>query len=254
VSATLQGRRVLLTRSREDNRAWSQDLAERGLAPVALACVATETRPEAAPELSRELAACDWLVVCSRRAVQAVKELHPAALPARVRVACVGPATAVEANLTFGRAEKLAPLGTGRSLGAELAATLPRSARVLVAAALEGRVDVEDVLRPAGVDVHRVAVYRTRPVRRDGPPLLLDALALDAVFLASPSAVRGLLNQALPPSRAAFVTLGPSTTEGARAAGLTVHAEARERSLDGLLAALQQHLESAESHHDQGRK
>ena len=247
MSAALEGRRVLLTRSREDNRAWSEELFARGLAPLELACLTAATRPEAAEELARELPSCDWLVLPSRRAVQALKELHPAGLPPAVRVACVGPSTAVEAQLAFGRAEKLAPHGTGHSLGVELAASLPRSARVLVAGALEGRVDVEDVLRPAGIDVRRVAVYRTLPAPRAAALLRLDDLALDAVFLASPSAVRGLLNQALPPRRAAIVTLGPSTSEAARAAGLAVHAEAQSRDLDGLLAALQQHLASTRS-------
>jgi len=239
----LRGRRVLLTRSHEDNQRWAEALSARGILPVVLTCLATEPRPEAAEELARELALCDWLALASRRAAQAAALLLPGGLPKRLRVACVGTATAAEARAVFGRADLVAALGTGAALGAELAAARPRPARVLVAAALEGRRDVEDALEAAGIEARRVAVYRTQPTEPAEERLELGALALDAIFLASPSAVRGLLNQALPPAGVPIVTLGPSTSEAARAAGLSVRAEARTRGLEGLLAALHEHLD-----------
>jgi len=247
----LEGKRVLLTRSVEDNRAWSALLHERGAVPLVLACIRTTPSVEAAEQLVRELGRADWLALSSRRAVDAITGRDagrkPVPLPERVRVACVGPATAAAALEAFGRVDKVAPLGTGRSLGAELAATLPRSARVVVAAAQEGRVDVEDVLRPAGIDVRRIAVYRTEPVdpvKNGAPPLRIADLAPDAIFLASPSAVRGLLNQALVPPGADVITLGPTTTAAARDVGLEVRAEAKTRGLDGLCDAYAALLEA----------
>ncbi|MEM7310533.1 MAG: uroporphyrinogen-III synthase [Planctomycetota bacterium] len=238
--------RVLLTRSHDDNRTWAELLRTRGFEPITLGCIQTSPLPEAADALANDLDWCDWLTLSSRRAVRAVEGLFPGELPARIQVACVGPATAAEAKRVFGHVDRVAPDGTGRSLGVELAAALPRSARVLVAAAQEGRVDIEDVLRPAGIDVRRVAVYRTSPMEHGGAPLRLADLALDAVFLASPSAVRGLLNQTSVPGEVAVVALGPTTAEAARRAGLTVHAEAKTRGLDGLVEALGRHLQTKE--------
>ena len=210
---------------------------------MTLSCLETAPLPNAAEALEQELTRCDWLALSSRRAVRAVEDLRPGPLPPDLHVACVGPATAAEAKRAFGRTDRVAADGTGRALGVELAASLPRSTRVLVAAAEEGRVDIEDVLRPAGIDVRRVAVYRTLSATRKGPPLRLGDLALDAIFLASPSAVRGLINQVLLPDDVAVVTLGPTTTKAARRARLEVHAEARARGLEGLLEALATHLQ-----------
>ena len=233
----LDGKRVLLTRSTEDNAAWAALLKEHGINPTALVCIRCETLVESAEDLARELAHCDWLALSSRRGARAVADLHPAPLPAHLSVACVGPRTALEAKNLFGRADRVAPEGTGRSLGVELAAALPRSARVLVAAAEGGRNDVAEVLAPTGIDVRHVAVYRTEPVAARFPRLRLTDLALDAVFYASPSAVRGFVNQATAPTGAKVVTLGPTTTAAAREVGVEVHAEARARGLDGMLAA-----------------
>jgi uroporphyrinogen-III synthase len=254
MSAALAGKRVLLTRSVEDNRAWAELLRRRGVQPLVLACIRTAPRPEAAGELLRELADCDWLALSSRRAVAAV-----AAIPASVRIACVGPATAAAALEAFGRVDRVAALGTGRSLGAELAATLPRSSRVVVAAAEDGRTDIEEVLRPAGIDVRRVDVYRTLPVERSAegerksPPLPIDDLALDALFLASPTAVRGLVNQVLVPKSADAVALGPTTAAAAREAGIAVRAEAQARGLDGLCAAYAALLERRAANEEETR-
>ena len=233
----IEGKRVLLTRSSEDNAVWSALLKERDIHPATLACIRCETLHAAAAELARELAECDWLALSSRRGARAVADLHPAPLPQHLSVACVGPQTAAEAKGLLGRADRVAPDGTGRSLGVELAAILPRSARVLVAAANGGRNDIEDVLAPTGVDVRRVEVYRTEPVGARFPRLRLSDLALDAVFFASPSAVRGFVNQATVPAGARVVTLGPTTTEAAREVGVDVHAEATTRGFDGMLAA-----------------
>lgn len=233
----LEGKRVLLTRSTEDNSVWAALLKERGLTPATLACIRCDTLPEGAAALASELARCDWLALSSRRGARAIAELYPGPLPPRLEIACVGPQTAVEARNLFGRADRVAPEGTGRSLAVELAASLPRSARVLVAAARGGRNDVEDVLKPTGIDVRRVEVYRTDPVEARFPRLRLSDLALDAVFFASPSAVRGFVNQATVPAGAKVVTLGPTTTDAAREAGVEVHAEAATRGFDGMLAA-----------------
>ena len=62
---------------------------------------------------------------------------------------------------------------------------------------------------------------------------------MDLALLASPSAVAGLLNRAVVQASLPVLTIGPSTTASAHSAGLNVVAEARERSLDSMLEALE---------------
>ena len=58
-------------------------------------------------------------------------------------------------------------------------------------------------------------------------------------MLASPSAASGFVHQVELDAPVAIYTIGPSTTAAARALGLTVTAEAREPSLEGILEAMQ---------------
>ena len=106
-----------------------------------------------------------------------------------------------------------------------LLAEFPRAAgRVLFAAAEGAR------KRPIQeLEADFVPLYRTRLVRPSSPP------EGDVVVLASGSAAKSFaaLGADIP-----VVSIGPQTTEAARAAGLRVVAEAETHDLDGLVAAV----------------
>lgn len=237
-AAALRGRRVLLTRAAEDNGVWSARLKARGLVPATLACVRCEPAEDATVRLMQALEGADWLVLGSGRAARcATRALGNQRLPG-LRVATVGAAATAEARGQLGGADHVVGDGAGRALGVELAASLPRSARVVVAGGGELRSDVDDVLRPVGIEVRRVEVYRSLPANARRPKLRLADLALDAVFVASPPAVVGLRNQADLPEGVPVIALGPATAAAAGRAGLRVDAQARARGLDGMIAAL----------------
>ena len=67
----------------------------------------------------------------------------------------------------------------------------------------------------------------------------LSALRVDNVVLASPSAVLGFMHLVEIDAAVGVYTIGPSTTAAARKAGLTVTAEAREPSFEGIMEAMQ---------------
>jgi uroporphyrinogen-III synthase len=241
VAATLAGRRILLTRSEEDCADWAVEIARRGAEAVVLPCIRSETndRPEVRGALDRALADADWLVLTSRRGVEALEQLRSAALPAHARIAVVGAATAAVARATLGRAD-LVGRGTGADLGAELAARGDvRDANVLIAVAENAGDAVERALAAAGARCTRLDLYRTIPVPPAAVKRRLSTLEAERVVLASPTAARGFVHQVELDVPAAIYTIGPSTTAAARALGLTVAAEAREPSLDGILEAMQ---------------
>jgi len=156
----------------------------------------------------------DWVVVTSPNGARELLRRARRPLP---RLAAIGAATAE----ALGGADLVASVATQEGLLAEL----PRPAgRVLFAAAEGARTLLPEVL---GADV--VALYRTRELRPAALP------AADLYVLASASAARALAGLG---AGLAVVSIGPETSRVARAAGLDVVAEAREHSLEGLVAAV----------------
>ncbi len=241
------GRTVLVTRAAEDAAPWAERLAALGATPVVFPCLVCEILDDAATRsaLAAALDGAAWLALTSRRGVEAVAALAPGGVPEGVAIAAVGPATAAAARALLGRCDLVAPAGTGASLAEALRAALAahppapmRPAKVAIAAADRAVPHLERILAPVGVEVARVDVYRTVPAPPETPRVRLDALGVDTILLASPSAVAGLVHRAVVPGGAVVVTIGPSTTEAARAHGLAVLAEARRPGLEGILEVI----------------
>jgi uroporphyrinogen-III synthase len=235
----LSGARVLLTRSEDDCAEWAEELERRGARPVLLPCIETEPldTPELRSALRAALADADWLVLTSRRGVEACAALE---LPARTRVATVGAATAAAARALLGRAD-LVGGGSGAALGAGLTSDrrFARGARVVLALAANASDALERALTSAGAHCARFDVYRTIPAPPAARKHALSSLGADRVVLASPTAASGFVHQVDLDVPVAIYTIGPSTSAAARALGLDVTAVAREPSLEGILEAMQ---------------
>jgi uroporphyrinogen III methyltransferase/synthase len=111
--------------------------------------------------------------------------------------------------------------------------------RVLVARAATARDVLPEALRERGAEVDVVALYET--VREEPDAAAVEAAqGADYVTFTSSSTVTNL-TEALGdrfPAGARIVSIGPVTSDSARAAGLTVDVEAEQHDVDGLLAAL----------------
>ena len=115
----------------------------------------------------------------------------------------------------------------------------PQAAKCLIAVAENAGSMVEETLEQAGGDCLRLNVYRTTPAAPGTSKKALSELGADKILLASPSAVTGLVNRLELDAAVEILTIGPSTTRAARAAGLAVTAEAPRPSLEGLMEAMQ---------------
>ena len=239
----LAGARVLITRSEDDCAEWAAELERRGARAVLLPCIRSEPidTPELRAALRQAVAHADWLVLTSRRGVEAcTRLLGPSALAARTRVATVGAATADAARERLGRAD-LVGGGNAAALGAALTADarFTRGARVVLALAANASDTLERSLTATGARCARFDVYRTIPAPPAASKRALSSLGAERVVLASPSAASGFVHQVDLDTPVAIYTIGPSTTAAARALGLSVTAEAREPSLEGILEAMQ---------------
>ena len=240
----LEGKTILVTRSSEDSARWAASVAARGARPVIFPCLRCQPIGDRKTReaLRQGLAQSDWLVLTSHRGAGRVAALTAGKLPRGLRVATVGPRTALAARERLGRVDLIARGGTAESLAVDLAGVLSADRQgkrsVLVAGVRGAAGELEAVVRPLNVEVHRVEVYRTIPASARGQRSDLSAQGIDTILLASPSAVEGLMARAIVPEEAAVVTIGPVTSAAARKAGLRVAGEAKSRGLEQLLEAI----------------
>lgn len=113
---------------------------------------------------------------------------------------------------------------------------LPPPAAVLLPTALGAGWPLAQALTAAGLTPLRLPLYATHTVVAQAP--MTGGPIVDYIVFTSPSCVRGYLASGHAPGRARVVTLGPSTSAAAQAAGLNVFAQARPASLAGLIDVL----------------
>jgi uroporphyrinogen III methyltransferase/synthase len=251
----LHGRRVVVTRARAQSSGLAARLRELGADVVELPAIRIESRIEA-PQV-REAAAGigDYDVVCltSPNGVRLLFEAmaaggaegtgeggsRDARALAGATVAAIGPGTA-RALAEHGIVADVVPERfVAEGLLEALAGIDVEAKRVLVARAAEARDVLPDALRDRGAEVNVVPLYET--VREAPAEVEVErAQGADYVTFTSSSTVTNLL-AALGdrfPRNARVASIGPVTSETARAAGLRVDVEAERHDVDGLLAAL----------------
>ena len=245
----LFGRRVVVTRASAQAAALSDHLRLLGAEVLEMPATRMELLDDAPiREAIRGLARYDWVALTSQNAVHIVWEaMRAEGLDARAlagtKLCVVGPATA-EALLEHGLAPDVVPErfvaeGVLESLAARGGL---RGASVLYAAAEGARDALPRGLISLGATVDVVPLYRSVPDGEGAAAIVraLDAGTVDLVTFTSASAVRAYQDAVghAAASRAPAATIGPITTEAARAAGIDVLVEASESTIPGLVEAI----------------
>jgi len=258
---TLAGKRIVITRTREQSRILIERLEQLGAEAIAIPAIAI-VPPESYEELDaaiQAIARYHWIVFTSANAVRTFSErfaltLQPAAALARIRMAAVGSATG-EALTELLRAPDLTP-GLFQA-----DAILPlignvRAKRILLPTADIGRDVLARGLRERGAEVDTVVAYRTVAAAEISEIAeTVRSCTADAIVFASPSGVRyasqalielGITSASLSArsKRPAFICIGDVTAGAARELGLPMDATAAEHTTEGLVAAITDWFES----------
>jgi uroporphyrinogen-III synthase len=251
----LSGRRIVVTRAREQAAELVRELEARGATVVCAPTIRIEALRDLEP-LRRALAHLvdyRWAIFTSQNAVQVVLDALPAwgyssGILADTRVAAIGPATAHALTARGVRVDLLPEGYVAESLVAALAANGDLAgARVLIPRAQAARDVLPEGLRTLGAAVDVIPVYSTVPELGDGPMLAKEILAgrIDAVTLTSSSTVHAFVQavgrEAAACGRYRAAVIGPITARTAREYGLDVHVEGREYTTAGLVAALERY-------------
>ncbi len=252
MSGPLAGISVVVTRPRHQAGALASALGAAGAHVVLLPVTEIAEPEDAGAALDRALADLPgyaWVVFTSANAAhRTMARLRDARALGPVGVAAVGRATA-EALAEHGIVAALVP---ERADAAGLAEAFPLAvepgARVLFPAAAGAGPALVRGVAAKGWAVDRVEAYRTVPAPPPPPGMVAQLEAADAVIFASPSAVdayRAARVAGRPlPVPPTVACIGPATVAAARAAGLTVGAEAASPSPGALVDALVRRLAS----------
>jgi len=242
-------RRVVVTRAGDQAAALSARLRSLGADVIELATTRIEPLdPTPLREALARLAEYDWIVFTSQNAVRIFwDELCALGLDAgaltNTRIAVVGPATAASVERR-GMQLELAPnrfvaegLLEAMSVRRDVAGK-----RLLYPVAEGARDTLFEGLRALGARVDVTRIYRSVAVLERATELR-DALLIgdiDAVLVAAPSAVAGLVAAvgADAAAKTAIISIGPVTTRAALDAGLPVTAEAESSTAAGLVEAV----------------
>jgi len=246
----LFGKRVLVTRSREQASALSQRLRELGAEPLEYPAIAIAPPKDIAPldEAIARLPTYDWLIFTSANGVRALvgrmseKGTDIQAL-ARLKIAAIGPATAQALAAHGQRVDYLPAVYTSEEIATGIGDVAGK--RILLPRAARAPRHLAQALRDKGAAVDEVAAYRTLAV---GAPDELKALLadgqIDIVTFTSSSTVRNLAAGLQDPtpadvlSRCLVACIGPVTARTAARLGIRVDVVAREHTIQGLVEAI----------------
>jgi uroporphyrinogen III methyltransferase/synthase len=251
-SQPLAGRRIVITRAREQAAELVQGLAALGAVVITAPAIRIEPVADLEPlrDALARIAQYRWVVFTSQNAVLVVFDKLPAwGLAANhfatTRIAAIGPATG-QALAARGVSVDLLPEGyVAESLVDAIAAQGDlRGVRVLVPQAEIARDTLAQGQRTLGAHVDVIPVYRTLPALEDGAGLASEILAgrIDAITFTSSSTVHSFVQsvgtEAATCNRYRAAVIGPVTGATAREYGLPVAIEAAEHTTAGLLQAV----------------
>jgi len=255
-SLPLDGRRIVITRRREQAAGWRHQFESLGATVLELPLIAVtkEVNLETLAEVLGEFGSYEWIIFTSANGVrfffeEFIRVHEDIRALGLIRIAVVGEATAAAVRELHLRVD----LQPKKASAEELAKALIEreamdSAKVLVVTGNRNREVLVDKLHEARTIVDRLVVYRTDEADLSADPVAVDfrAHGADAILFASPSAAQSFFDQAatlkLGPKakRPLAGSIGPSTTTTMKQLGLPVDFEAAEPSLDSLVAALRQ--------------
>ena len=259
----LFGRRIVVTRSREQAGELIEMLEECGAEPIPAPTIRIAPPEDMAPldRAATQAETFDWIVFASANAVDSFMTRLLALADVRelkgVRICTVGPSTAsrlarfgVRVDLTPPEYRVEAIVDALRSGGGL------RGKRFLLPRADIGRDVLADALRQDGAEVTDVVAYRTLLGAADSEHdiyrMLLDR-HIDAVTFTSASTVRNFCT-ILGPDQAAdllrttvVASIGPVTAEAAQQLGIATTVMPTEYTIPALVDAFRRHAAAAAS-------
>jgi uroporphyrinogen III methyltransferase/synthase len=247
----LFGKKIVVTRTRQQAGVLSKKLSQLGADVIELPTIRTEpaTDQKAFGELVNECHTYDWIIFTSPNGVDAFftmfdKLFNDARCIGGVRIACIGPGTAEKIKARF-LAVDLMPEKNFVAEGLVKAFKdhqAMENVKVLWVRAEETREVIANELTGMGAIVDEAIAYRTVAETEDNLEALarLKAEGADMITFTSASTVEHFLNLKVTlPEGIKIASIGPVTSAAIKDHGLNVDVEAKENHIPGLAAAVE---------------
>jgi len=255
----LWGKRIVVTRTREQASALSQQLRNAGAEPIEYPVIAFAPPTDWTPldNALKQLEQYDWMIFTSvngvRFTVDRMRELGIDVMQLKHRkLGAIGPATAAELQQAGLQAAFVPREFVAEAVIAQIGDV--QGMRILLPRADIAREVLVDGLQAKGATVDNVVAYRTVLGEASSDvPQLLRAGQIDAVTFTSSSTVKNffarLEQSGMTRDEAGalladvtIAAIGPITAKTARDYGLSVTIEAEKYTIDGLMSALVEQL------------
>jgi len=250
----LYGKRIAITRTREQASELSDKLEEQGakVLELPLIQVIPQVDEQVKKEVFSELGSYDWICFTSPNGVRCffdlfLKEFKDIRSMGFMRIAAIGPGTAKAIEKMHLEVELIPEKHTGAGMGeALLEIDGIDTAKILVVKGSKGGEDLIKPLEARWVIVDRLEVYKTVPTDLSEHAMAqkFRELGADAITFTSSSTAKSFAKQAksLQLQKGAQapkpVSMGPITSKTMTELGMPVSAEAKVQTLDGLVDAV----------------
>ncbi|MGI8891800.1 MAG: uroporphyrinogen-III C-methyltransferase [Chthoniobacterales bacterium] len=245
----LSGRRIVVTRTRKQAGALSEQLRDLGAEVMELPTIRIEPPSDlrAFAELVQDAHSYDWIIFTSPNGVTAFFDMFyklygDARDIGGVKIAAIGPATAARVREHHLQVDLQPDEFVAEAVVREFKKKGDvENMRILIARAEEARDLLPTELGALGAIVDVAFTYRTvaETVDRTDARSRLAAEGADMITFTSSSTVENFLALGLPwPTGMEVASIGPITSRTARDRGLTVAVEAPQHDIPGLVKAI----------------
>jgi uroporphyrinogen III methyltransferase / synthase len=258
----LFGKRVLITRGKEQSRKMADKIAEQGGDPILFPTIRILSPADYGPldTAIANVGSYDWAVFTSVNGVERFferffelrEDIRDMAGP---KIGAIGPITAAALRKHGLKVDLLAKEFVAEGVLHLLSDQDVRGKRFLIPRAEKARDVLPDGIRAKGGEATVVTVYRTglpEDADVEGVRRLLREKQVDAVTFTSSSTVSHLIEMLGQDNASELLdgivvaSIGPVTSRTLEENGLPVHAQARKFTIDGLVHALAEYFKPGE--------
>ena len=258
--SSLHGKRVVITRAKEQSGDLFQRLLALDAVPICAPLIRFAPADESGPldVALRNLDDFDWLFLTSQNALRFVLErarvlgISLTQQATAIRVAAVAPVTAAAAEKAGLAVSYVSMKHQGIGLAEELGPQL-QGRRVLLPRSDKADRELPEALRKVGAEVVDLIAYHTLETQTEENKLpdIVRQGEMDAIVFYSPSAVHRFLDilrseqTEMAKRKTLFVAIGPVTAAALRESGVKRIAQAADTATGAVLEALSSAFGSA---------
>ena len=243
-TAPLFGKKIAVTRTREQASALSKKLNELGAWVVEFPTIEIKKRDDLS-ELNtalEEIAVYSWIIFTSQNAVKIFFDSMKAkGMDGRnlyySKIACIGPATANELRKYFIEPDLVPSEYIAEDIINEMKKIGIHDNRILIPCAAEARQTLKEGLTELGAEVDRIHIYDTIIPENIPEDIKDEVESADMITFASSSTVKNFF-KIFKDTKAKLACIGPVTADAVKDLGRRPDITAAEYTIDGLVEAI----------------